>query len=440
MKYICNEILPELTHNINMHSAFFQMNNLLLSPHIFTNTQSFENELQNALNITKYIFDSITNNIEYQKKISFTSSEVKILNWNSIAIHCLMTAYDTLFQQNNHTCYSFELGRCHFEDAVFSRNSPLGNSLKALFPWISTKRLCSLRNQLQHIDMGDFFFFSTLSSKKRKKPLLYHEIPLLTSLISGILLPFCSDESSILDHSSSHKLQKKLEIYFQERKTKHILSNYDLLLTMPASPTDRYFFPGYYPIEELVYIDMHSKNLNAFDYYINYKLESIFNIETAYMIRDFFLNPKYRDYIFEPNSDASMKDFCNIAKCQALLLRKYVIQNTIDFFLPPTLSKKRFQLYNKIYNGAFIDSRNLQNFSHADKIWNRDYNECLIHFKDICDNLSNFLIPLCEWIFFTQLVSQKTPSWKTMQDGFLSLFRKYFCKEFKPFVDRKSVV
>lgn len=443
MRYISKENINEFNQDAQKLSNFFLDNHLLISTQAFADTsQSFESQLQSTLNLTEYIFNSIVNNSNYKRQICFAQDQ-NLLDWNAIAIDCLMVAYDTLYQMNNYEHYSIANG-----NNSSLRNSPLGKSLSQFDSLISPKRIYSCRDQLRKNFMGEFFSFSTPTERIRKKPFLKHELPLVYSLISSTLLAEYSGnyENELKHPGSNHQLQKRLEIYNGNRKTEHILSNYELLTCMHNNPECCFYFPGYYPIEDLVYMDSCSNDLNAYDYYINYKLESIFNIETAYMIHEqTVIHPEFysdnpKDY---PNT--FMTDFSCIANCQAIFLRKYLLQDAINYLFPPQQYKKHneqithdkgddcdgFALF------AYISNPNNEKNSiklHSPKSsLTPNYDFCCQRLNNVCHNVSNFLLPLCEWIFFSQLNLSNLPSWENMQSGFLSMFRKYFRFEFRQF-------
>lgn len=256
------------------------------------------------------------------------------LDWDLTFSHCMMNVYDICFQimnsQDTNICdiynYPPESKRHDFSDYTYEKPKTSKKEKTSIY-----KKMSTLKKELKKANLSDWFQIKDdKENNGRSGALLQSQLQLLLSIMFSNNK--CNDKFFLHKHMSIYNSNNS----HPSKRTIGIIRDFDCLpvkssFQLPClhviesgHTTNGLFFPGYSPFmhtlsstSPLMSIEHNSSTtLSAFDYYCNYKLESIFNLQLGYQIFEtYILLPELADH------DIKIDDLCFLGESSNILYR-----------------------------------------------------------------------------------------------------------------------
>lgn len=369
------------------------------------------------------------------------------ISFQSTFYHCIMSSYDLAFQFLH--LKNLFLSDLLYNEGTIERHDLNIDLLEGVSDNTISARIVRGMKLLDEANLSDWFQFTSSYhpntsiedlnsaysesnlSRRTYNTLLESQVTFLQSLLYGH--DYHTDKFFLNKHlcvyGTKNKEPKRRAInHFRNadllrpdywHKQDPVLQLELLHILESGDPQRGIFFPGYspfimqtpngcMPLDRLRIITDNTK-LSAFDYYFNYKMESIFNLFLGYQLILF-----YRDNIYESKSQISLNDFCFLAKQSNVLYRfdffnafyeKLVEHNS---YVQENLPFNRFAPfdYNPDGENTYHPLKQLlSNKSNLLKSTEVEINEWLKIFKELCNDYENYILAICERSVFFQLYS-----------------------------------
>lgn len=263
------------------------------------------------------------------------------LDWSLTLSHCMMVVYDICFQ----IIFAEDAGVNNLFDNLDNSDESIDLSCSHTYPnreFSSSiyKKMQTLIKHLEKANLTTWFQTKASCNNTQSTALLQSQLPLLRSILLS------NDKNNDKFYFRKHMCIYDCDETKTSKRTTAMIKNADqqssdhtfylpcLHVIESGDYKNGIFFPGYSPFVKTLLpnsplprrIPYIKKQFSAFEYYCNYKLESIFNLHTGYQIFETYSNSEIS------LCNIHMENLCFIAGVSNILYRNSLLQSGLSSF------------------------------------------------------------------------------------------------------------